>query len=483
MSGEQKFQDPPVRRRSIMTNLTTAATNAGSETAQAFGKLTGASYEDADGNEHYPEGCDLSEHALAYYQYILATSDHELEQQWQAARSDVADMLSTLGVSVEQTELQGLQTVVYGVNLYRQFAREHGVAKADLPTDSDILDAIAHVVENIGKDGTRREHADDFMELLTLAATEGYIEHGVHYRVLHSTSRGQDVLAVHMPSAFNAVKKFIREYNIEEEYTVLQKDDYITSFGNKADHEGTYVFETNKRTRKIENGGRAVHFNPERAEEKLGGDFHLSAFADVEDDDEETEASDDGDDPDGTLLAKVDPGYHDITATVASKLDPKPWLQAEGTLKDDSGIMDFVARGNTNPMADVDEGNRVLIRDARIDQDENGVTQLELREGVTDIKVVDGGTQSGLSSHTPQDEDTEAAADGGQVALCQEDRIKAVRQEITKQQTDGPGADREDVVEAVANRGADADQVEADIDKLINERDVFEPNSGYLKMT
>jgi hypothetical protein len=113
------------------------------------------------------------------------------------------------------------------------------------------------------REGQRREHADEFLEALSLAATEDYLNHNVHHRVLDSESDETEVLAVHMPSAFSAVKWFVRDSNLEEEYILLTKTDYTNSFSNKADVADSYVVATNKRTREIENGGKAVHFDHE----------------------------------------------------------------------------------------------------------------------------------------------------------------------------------------------------------------------------
>lgn len=417
ISGEQKFGEVAVRRRAIMTNVTQAATNEGTPTVEAFGKLTGTSYTDEDGVEQYPEGYDLDEHALAYYQFILQRSEQELRESWQTAYEKTAQMLSDLNATVENTEFQGLQTVVFGVALYRMFANEMGVDEDALPTNSDLKDALLHVVQNIGKEGQRREHADEFLELLTLAATAGYLEEGIHHRMVSSRSTERDMLAVHMPTAYAAVKKYVRDSNLEGEYTALSKSDYLDSFGNKADAEDSYVEQTNKRVRGLENGARAVFLDPETAANKLGADFNLAAFTEVEHDDEEIPGSDDEDGDGGgvqsTVIDDLSPGRVTVEAELAARVDPKPWLQAEGTLRDGTGVIDYVARGNSNPTVDMEEGKRYRIQDAKVTTDEDSVEYIEIRPGVATITEMSG-RQSRLNEPDTTTEEA-TAPDGGKV--------------------------------------------------------------------
>lgn len=483
VSGEQKFQDPPIRRRAIMTNLTSEATEPGSSTVQAFGELTGASYEDGNGEQHFPEGCELEDHARAYYTYVISQDTEELERVWIQAREQSEAFLDELDVQLDGDEQRGIQTIAFGVELYRQFAASVGVDSAVMPSDEDVLEAVDHVVSNIGKDGSRREHADDFMELLTLAATEDYIEAGVHYRAMESRKHEQEVLAIHMPSAFTAVKKYVREYNLEDEYTILSKGDYLTSFGNKAEQDGTYVFATNKRTRKIANGSKAVHFDPWRTEEKLGGDFQFAAFTNITDSDgeEETESDDDG--PDGTPITELKPGYQDIVVEVASTVEPKPWLQAEGTLSDGSGIIDYVARGGSNVAADFEEGAEYYITDARVTKGDEGMPTVEIRDGVTEISELSSSTQSGLPEHADDGATDSAATDGGK-GLPQDERVAAVRKAVTAKQGAGDrAAPIGTVVEAAVENGADRERARETIDDLLQSGELYEPKDGEVETT
>lgn len=485
ISGEQKFQDPAIRRRTVMTNLTGESTERGSETVKAFSELTGASYQDDAGETHFPEGHDLEDHARAYYQWLLQQDNEKLERMWQKAGRRSETFLEQLDVQLDDTEQQGVETVVFGVSLYRKFANTVGVEDDAMPTESEVLDAVEHVVNNIGKDGSRREHADDFMELATLAASEEYIEQGVHYKMVNSPKYDEPCLAIHMPSAFSAIKKFVREFNLEDEYTILSRNDYNTSFGNKSDQKGTYVAETNKKTRGIK-GERAVHFLPSVAEDKLPGDFRLSAFASIK---EEEEADGDGDDadPDGTAIADLSTGYHDITVELVSSVEPKPWLQAEGTFADDGDIIDYVARGDSNPAAGMEEGATFYIQNARVTR-EDGQMVVELRDNVTDVSEIDGkGTQEGIYEHT--DDGQAAGADGGSEVneaegLPEDERVALIRKHTTRLGSVGEaGAPVKQVISAVVSSGGKRSKIKSKIESMLERGELYKPLDGEIDIT
>jgi hypothetical protein len=412
LSGEQKVDDPAVRRRAVITNLTQQATRDGTETKAAFGELTGTSYEDKDGTLQYPDGYDLSLHARAFYQWALTHSDHDLFQVWRTAHEKVKTILERIDVTVGGSEQYGLQTVVFGIILYRKFATDHGAEADELVTDAEIRDACIHIVENIGKDGQRREHADEFLELMTLAATDGYLESGIHHRVYDPNKFGSEVLAVHLPSTYSAVKKYVRESNLEAEYSVLSKTDYDKSFSNKEDDPTAYVLATSHKTRKIENGNRTVVFDHEAVAEKLGQDFNITAFRPGP---EEHEFTEEGADADGavTALSDVSAKMREVSveAAAVSVLEPKPWLQDEGTLEADGTRINYEARGRSNPAEDVEQGETYRVESAQVETDKNGCVYLELRDGVTEVSRVGETKQTGIQSG--EEADDEAVADGG----------------------------------------------------------------------
>lgn len=413
-SGEQTVTEAAVRRRTVMTNLTNHATEG--EHREAFCELTGATFTDTEGRTRTPDGYDLHDHARAYYRHVLQTEPEEFRDAWSAAREKTREHLRALDVpDLDGSEFQGLQTVVFGIAVFRKFASELGAEMSALPSDGEVREAIGHIVSNIGPEGRRREHIDEFAELMAQAASNGYLEEGEHHRVYQPQMAESDALAFHMPTTFSAVKKFVREFNVEGEYSLLGKNDYVDSFRDKAQNGDSYPLAVNHRVRGLENGAKAVVLDPHRAASILPDGFNLSAFAeDVDTEQPETEGEGDDDGDGSTPLREIadESGYVTVEAEAAAVVEPKPWLQAEGTLDDGTAKVDYVARGDANPAA-FEQGERYRIEDAKVTTDQAGAVVLELRDGATEATEIsaspDDPPQSGLDSH-----DQSTAADGGE---------------------------------------------------------------------
>lgn len=452
ISGEQKLADPPVRRRSIMTNMAREPTRDGTPTKAAFGELTGVAYEDPNGNQHHPDGYDLREHARAYYRWMMQQSEEQIEQWWREARDEMKQYLDDFDVTLEESEQRGVQTVIFGTRVHREFATAHGASPDELPTETDLRQACQHIIENIGVDGHRREHADDWLELLTLAATEDYVEEGVHYRVVDSQSFGGEALAVHMPSAFTAVKKYLREYNLEDEYTVLKKTDYLDSFANKAEVAGEYVLDVNRRVNGLENGSKAVFFDPEQISEKLADDFNLSAFVDRPD-----EQTEDLDVPDGvTPVSHLDIGEMETITVELVQLykNEKAWYEEEGWFQDDTGVVKLILRDDIE--AELEEGKTYRLDNVAVQEDDQltavepvpnvtTIEEIEPGEGLTDE---DGfaepfGTEPSADKSSDQEStaDGETAADGGVTEVEPEGSPTPASSEEQDWAADGPPED------------------------------------------
>lgn len=86
-------------------------------------------------------------------------------------------------------------------------------------------------------------------------------------------------------------------------------------------------------------------------------------------------------------LKQLEPGRHTVEVTVAEQLEPKPWQQGRGHVVDDGEVLAYVAEGNTDPLADASEGDRVRIRNAKIATDRDGVKRLEV-SGVCEVEVI-----------------------------------------------------------------------------------------------
>jgi len=121
------------------------------------------------------------------------------------------------------------------------------------------------------------------------------------------------------------------------------------------------------------------------------------------------EGESDGSNP---TLGTLEPGRYGgetIEATVAEKMsEPKPYLQAEGALVDDGEILDFEARGDSNPLSVVAEGDRVRITHPKVTE-QKGVLTLEV-SGVCDVEILASVDDEQSSV------DDAAAADGGETA-------------------------------------------------------------------
>lgn len=446
LSGEQQIGEAAVRRRVVQVSLSARATEHDEHIA-AYSRLAGEPYEAEGGETRLPPGVDLRHHARAYYKFLAERDADELRQVWQASGETAVRLLDDAGLSLRGSERQGAQTVVFGYRLLKRFASEHGVGDGDLPDEADLRAALRHIAENVGAGGQRREHGDEFLELVAQAANAGYVmnadgaadsDAAPGYRVYNASTTPDETLALHLPTVYPAVQRYVRDYNIEDENNLLAKDDYLDEYADVAEKPDSHITGVSQTTRIGGARKRCVHVDPYAVRDRLGGSFDLSAFGlSVEDDETEGEADDDGGDGDGapgveigaTPLADVaeDPtGYPDVVAEVASVSHPggeeTPALRA--TLLDDSTALDLISWDDPNIVA---EGDRVALENVGTTTFD-GSTQLVYRERVTDVTHV--GESSGVdpsdgpdSSETEQDKlkpaegggdgDERATTDGG----------------------------------------------------------------------
>lgn len=470
VSGEQKFSSsiPAVRRRAIMTNLSKRATAEDSSYVRAFAKLTGReTYENADGETVYHDGYDLEEHARAYYQFVLETPNEELKDLWETAGEDTKERLSKLGVGLENTERQGAQTILFGIRLYRRFAESVGADTSVLPTDTDVTDAFEHIASNIGKNGQRRGYADAFLELFAQAAAkDGYVERGEDYRIMESRKFGGDVLAFHMPSVYSAVKKYVRDFNLDDEYNVIGKNDYIDEFKDKIERGGSYAEATNHATRIGGDRSKCVVIDHEYAAERLGSDFELRAFGlDVDDDDES--AGGDTDDPDGSnppadtddsvSIAELEEATHGRTPYVTVTAEVVTWSPTEeevieaggpcetGTIKDETGVIDVVDFPGCSYDAGPLEANMtVRIENARVSKYE-GTLQLEFVENLTEVTSFEtSGPNTTLATAADGGTGTKSESDESDENGARDDSESNTPEDTRDAGDDGTGTDAAD---------------------------------------
>ncbi|MDR9432030.1 MAG: phage/plasmid primase, P4 family, partial [Natronomonas sp.] len=102
--------------------------------------------------------------------------------------------------------------------------------------------------------------------------------------------------------------------------------------------------------------------------------------------DEDVDKPESGENGPKPSLSELDAGYVTFNATAKSVLDPKPWLQGEGTFEGEAGdIVDYQIRDGEAEAPILDEGERYRIKNARITTDEAGATIVEIRPGTTEV--------------------------------------------------------------------------------------------------
>lgn len=478
LTGEEGVIGNAEQRRAIQTRFRNEPTMDGTDENQRFKRLVGDVYVE-DGSVDFDDdgGYDLFQHALAYYEYVTAMDDTEFVKQWRKALLYVEERIQQWDIQTELDDLerQGLQTVVYGYKQYRRFAEQMGADMDTIPGDESLDMALRHVVD---ADGVGREsHLDRYVTLLARAAVNGELEPNTHYKVVKENQPDEE-LRVNIAKVHDKITKYARDHDITEDL-LAQAKDYRSRFEEEYETDSSYVVSYSQFTPPI---NRAVGIDMRRAEEKLD-DFDRLVFADPDDEDRTTDSSEDGDDPGGTPVTQLEPGYQDITAEVASVVDPSPWLQAEGTLRDESGIIDYVARGETNPAESLEQGAKYHFKNARVEEGDDGLPKVEIRDGVTEIsKLSASSNQSGLNAH----DNEPTAADGGmdEPDMSQEDRIKQVKQQVTRLQGEGQaGAPVQAVVDELVDRGIDEDTAKHEIEQLEQKGELYSPATDELRCT
>jgi len=441
LSGEQQIAEPAVRRRTLQVNLTERATNI-TKHVEAYSELAGEPYDDENGVSRIPDEVDLQDHARAYYTFLLSRDADELRDLWKSARKNCVRLLNDVGMTLEDSEFQAAQTVVFGYRMYRKLADTVGLDESELPGEDDLRDAIQHLSENVGANGQRREHGDEFLELFAGAVNAGYV-HGpaeaeendttAAYRVYNPSVTPDEAIAVHMPTAYASVKKYAREYNLEEDYNLLAKSDYVDEFGDLADSDDTHIERTNHTARINGDHKKCVILNPYKTNERLGTDFDLSAFGleNVGTIDEDAGDSAEEDDPafQATKLqdaAESNTGYVTVTVEIKSVNvmdgDDTP---TKAVLMDSSGPMDAVTWESSKSATFEDyEGETVVIEHAKVTE-YDGTKQLEVPEFAEIEKIQPGVGYTEGQATAENQSSLQAATDGGTATQQVRQHVKA----------------------------------------------------------
>ena len=348
--------------------------------------------------------------------------------------------------------------MTFGYKLYSEFAAAMDADNEGLPSEVDLRDALAHLAGNVGKNGNRREHGDEFLSLLSQAAGAGYLGSNSPeteeemYRVYNPSVTTGDALAVYLPQAYPAVMKYAREYNVEDEYSILSKNDYLDEFRDVADTEGGHIAEANRNARIGGKQRKCLVIDIEHAYEKMGENFDITAFGvdltAIGEDEEIVDGDDDdgdGDDDDGSGDADPFAGVTPLGEISGAFIDPETATNniveltaeavfvdhpeaegapaATGLLGDETGAVEFVTFDEASG-AGINQEETYHIKRAKVG-DYDGELQISIQP-FTEVNAIQqgAGTTEGTDpgENTTLNDNTAAAADGGEMQEADEEQ-------------------------------------------------------------
>lgn len=398
ISGEERVAGAAEERRGIFTTFRKDSTDPGSETARAYADLVGGDIRDAGEIEYY-DGYDLQQHALGYYRFILSQSEADLKAMWRAAAEQVSEHLADLEVALQEDLVeQGLQTVIFGMKLYEEFADSVG-ADTSIISNEDVLEAVGYVATRSQGGANRKSHLDSFFELSARAASHDYLEEGEHYAFVKEDQADEE-LRMNLATSYDKIARYAREHDVAEDL-LNSKEDYYERIRDLVDDDESYVLKASQPTPGI---NRAVGLHLHQVSDHLN-DFEKAMFTDVEE--EDLTAT--------TRLRNLDAGYDSVTIQVVSvdtdTPDGAPELSA--TLRDSSAVMDCISWADS---FELEEDECYKLDDARIGHGPDGAIQIELVEGVTRVQSIQQG--AGHTSQLQPDDSgqgqLDARADGGE---------------------------------------------------------------------
>lgn len=280
-----------------MVSFKTGPTQKGSPMREKFKQLVGADYL-RDGELEKPSDApDPRHHALAYYQWVLDMTTDELHDMWHESRKLVAKIRSAWPNEheLDDMEIQGLQTIVWGYKLMRQFAREQDIEPDNVFDRDDLRRGLRHVVSEIGPDGQRKSHMDRWLELVERATAMDYLEPGTHWDVVHEGQPSEE-LRLNGSQTFDAISKYIRDHGLDDADVLSNWADYKKRFAEAEENPDSYVECVDQYTPAI---GRAVGVSTLKAMNELQFDRATFGLAEMGEEQSESESETTDDDPDG----------------------------------------------------------------------------------------------------------------------------------------------------------------------------------------
>lgn len=334
VSGEEQIRKPAERRRSIMVAFRKDVTEKGTDTWLAFKELAGEGHVE-DGELVLPSDVpEPGEHALAYYRWIAGADTADLRAMWQDARELVWQFRQGWDSEhdLDDLEIQGLRTVAFGWETMRQFGQDHGVDLDNLPSQSDLDEALQHVVGEIGADGQRKSHMDKFIELFVRARTAGYLERGDHFAFVRE-NQPDEQLRIHLGQTFDALSKYAKDHDLSNQDLLSNASDYRKRFKEAAESGGGYVTEWSQYTPGM---GRCVSISTVRAMRELSFDRSIFDVDPLESAGDVADAAADGGEYESArheihefLRLSTEKGDHISAPSVAGQIDMDPDRVAE----------------------------------------------------------------------------------------------------------------------------------------------------------
>lgn len=394
LSGEEGVVGSAEKRRTISTSFSHSPTQEGTEECRLFKQLVGdAHVEDGVVKFDADAGKDLRMHGLAYYQYVAGLSDEEFGDHWRQAKVITEEKIHDWDIADELDDLekQGLQTVIFGYRVFRDFAKSVGADVGKLPGNSELNAALRRVAD---VDGQGREtHLDRYVQLLTRVTLDGDLEDGTHYHVVDEGGPDEE-LRVNVSRAHDKITKYAREHDINEDI-LAKASDYRNRFKEAHERDETYVTAYSQNTHPI---NRAVGVDMRMAEDGLE-DFDRDVFTHTKPD------------VDALSLSKIESGETvDITVQCKQTMEgenAKNWLSQEGWLLDSSGNARFELQED-DPDYYLEQNQTYRISDALVRQDSDGFNYIDIVPAVTDIEEIELG-----DGHTDEDGHDWVAEAGG----------------------------------------------------------------------
>ena len=314
ISGEQAVQGAAEERRSVQTRFRDNVKDPQTDTKEAFAQLTGMAYDDG-GQTVEPEGYELQQHALAYYQFVLQQHEDRLKDLWRQSREYVRELLTEHDITgVDDLPRQGIQTVHFGITLYEQFgqqiAAEAATEDISTPSEAEIETALLYIARQFGDRGSRKSHLDRFVELAGRAAAADYLEADEHYTVVNE-GKPDEQLAFKLPRVHDSVSKYVRDHGLDGEDLLNNARDYKERMKEASKSADSYVDNHSKNTRPL---NRCARLDIEAAETQLHFDRTAFGLTSEEEEDDEEEGIRPHE-PDPIDIAAIDPEKQD-NATV-----------------------------------------------------------------------------------------------------------------------------------------------------------------------